>query len=69
VAFLLDGQLLASVSRDESVRLWHVQTKEAIQKFTTRRSTYNLSFSNDGLYLKTERGGLFQLSCLYRSVS
>jgi WD40 repeat protein len=67
VVFSLEGQLLASASDDSTVRLWDVQTDEAIQIFSTEESIYDLSFSSDGSYLKTERG-LFELSCLYRSV-
>jgi WD domain, G-beta repeat len=61
VAFSLDGQFLASGSGDMTVRLWDSRKKETIQILNTEGSIYNLSFSNDGLYLKTERG-LFELS-------
>jgi WD40 repeat protein len=67
VTLLPDGQLLASASRDDTVRPWEVRTMEEVQILSTEESIYDLSFSSDGSYLKTERG-LFELSCLYRSV-
>jgi len=68
VVFSLDGQLLASASGDNTVRLWDVQTKEAIPIFNNKGSIKCLYFFSDGLYLKTERG-LFKLNCVHRSVS
>jgi WD40 repeat protein len=65
VVFSLDGPLLASASDDNTVRLWDVQTKEAIQIFSTKGSIKCLFFSSDRPYLKTERG-LFKLNCVYQ---
>jgi WD40 repeat protein len=72
VTILINGNCIhpehsIAPSNDNTVRLWDVQTKEAIQIFSTEGSIKCLSFSSDGLYLKTERG-LFKLNCLYRTV-
>ena len=67
VAFSPDSQLLASASDDQTVRLWDPRSNKAIQVFITEESIFNLSFSSDGSYLKTEHG-TFELSCHCRSV-
>ena len=69
VVFSPDGQLLASASGDNTVGLWDVQTKEAIQIFSTKAFINSLSFSSDGLYLKTERGLLSSIASITQLVN
>jgi WD40 repeat protein len=52
VAFSPDGQLLASASRDRTVRLWNLATGEQLQKLEGHTQTVNgVAFSPDGQLL------------------
>ncbi|OXV11492.1 hypothetical protein Egran_00747 [Elaphomyces granulatus] len=55
MAFSLDGKVLASAS-DHTVRLWYAITGAQKQKLKTNITITSLLFSEDGRYLKTERG-------------
>ena len=49
VAFSPDGQTLASGSRDETIRLWNVNTGELMDTFAEHASrVYSIAFSPDG---------------------
>ncbi|KAF8540104.1 vegetative incompatibility protein HET-E-1 [Trichophaea hybrida] len=56
VAFSPDRQLLASASNDNTIRLWDIKSKKGIQKLVTEVPSHNVSFSNNGDYLETDRG-------------
>jgi len=69
VAFSPDGQLLASVSDDQTVRLWNPATGEQLQKLEGHTDwVSSVTFSPDGPFLETNRG-LLKVECYTPPVS
>jgi len=51
VAYAPDGNTIAAVTRDSSMRLWDVQTGHELRYYPHAASVFNLAFSPDGQYL------------------
>ena len=53
-----DSKLVVSTLYDETIRLWDSSTGAALQALETKMWIERLSFSQDGLYLNTNKGSL-----------
>jgi WD40 repeat protein len=62
IAVSPDGKLLASGSDDETVKLWDVGMRAVLQTLKFGAFVNTLSFSEDGTFLQTNRGGLHATS-------
>jgi len=57
VSFSPDGQLLASGSKDESIKLWNVQSGACVRTLADHTDcTFSVSFSPDGQLLASVGG-------------
>ncbi|MBD2362563.1 serine/threonine protein kinase [Anabaena minutissima FACHB-250] len=61
IAISSDGQLLASYSDEDSIRLWDVATGRTIRTFTGHSGMSSLAFSNDGQFLASGDGYAIRL--------
>jgi WD40 repeat protein len=59
MAFSPDDKLLASASSGMTVKLWDVRSGELKETLEVNSTIRNLSFSNDGTFLQTDRGPLY----------
>jgi len=53
LSFSPDGQLLASVSSDNRVKIWRAGTGYALSTFNLNNVAWAVAFSSDGLLLAT----------------
>ena len=51
VAYSPDGQYIASAGSDETIRIWHVESKRLVRAFVDDSKVFCLAFSHDGTSL------------------
>jgi WD40 repeat protein len=56
VSFSPDGQVLASASHDQTVKLWHLSSRKDFRTLTGHLWVYDVAFSHDGQLLASANG-------------
>ncbi len=56
VSFSPDGQVLASASHDQTIKLWHLSSRKDFRTLTGHLWVYDVAFSHDGQLLASANG-------------
>jgi WD40 repeat protein len=56
VSFSPDGQTLASASHDQTIKLWHVNSRKEFRTLTGHLWVYDVAFNHDGKLLASANG-------------
>ncbi len=56
VSFSPDGQMLASASHDQTIKLWHVASRKGFRTLTGHLWVYDVAFNHDGKLLASANG-------------
>jgi WD40 repeat protein len=56
VSFSPDGQMLASASHDQTIKLWHVDSRKGFRTLTGHLWVYDVAFNHDGKLLASANG-------------
>jgi WD40 repeat protein len=69
VAFSVDSKLLASASRDETVKLWDASSGSVLQTLEVDTVISTLSFSDEGIFLEINIAPLYAAILSNRTAS